>query len=107
MPSTSIRPQASVVIRGDGFPRSALANDFKAFDMMWNIHFSGGNTLIFVNRSGLVPPDTAHMRQADDRDPSATLTTWTAIGSAAANFEDLEGRSAAGAMPSLVALGQK
>lgn len=74
---------------------------------------SGGNTLIFVNRGGFVQPnderrrDTADVRQADDRDPSALLTLWTAIGGAAANFEDLQERSAAGAMPSLVALGQK
>lgn len=87
--------------------------------MMWSgpakpvFQLSGGNTLTIVNRGGLVPPDderrsdAAQVRQADDRDPSATLTPWTAIGSAAANFEDLQERSAAGAMPSLVALGQK
>ena len=87
--------------------------------MIWNdpakpvFQLSGGNTLTIVNRGGLVPPDderrrdTAHVRQADDRGPSATLPPWTAIGSAAANFEDLEERSAARAMASLVALGQQ
>jgi hypothetical protein len=38
---------------------------------------------------------------------SATLTPRTAIGSAAPEFDDLQWCSAAGASPSLVALGQK
>ena len=43
----------------------------------------------------------------DDKERSAVLTPRTAISRATANFENLQGQSAAGAMAALVALGQK